>query len=368
MADRKQTNKYYPPDFDPKKHKTINNYVGQHPFRDRARKLDQGILIIRWEMPFDVFCNECSHCLAKGTRFNAEKKCIGNFFSTKILQFSFRCPNCINTIYMETDPEHTDYIVRTGGSRRVLASDVLKAKLSDSSTASNLTSHDEFIANKITLNSKGKKNKDDLDALSKLELEENDKFNADSQVPELLQIHERSSLLYGTTHAKVNRFLREKNREEKLENQNIENQYKKKFGNSFHLKVAREKTIDDEIENENDKLSTQEVKMFVKDLKNTPEEIAQVENILLQKKLPITEEKEEEFVKNHEKFQNSVSKTKLLSKVKNSSIFDLSSSYKTKNQSSHDSLKRKNHEKHEKQEDEKEIERISKKKKRRIEV
>lgn len=26
---------------------SINKYVGQHPLRDRARKLDQGILIIR---------------------------------------------------------------------------------------------------------------------------------------------------------------------------------------------------------------------------------------------------------------------------------------------------------------------------------
>jgi len=48
MAERKATNKYYPPDWTPDKG-SINKYVGQHPLRDRARKLDQGILIIRSE-------------------------------------------------------------------------------------------------------------------------------------------------------------------------------------------------------------------------------------------------------------------------------------------------------------------------------
>jgi Saf4/Yju2 protein len=40
-------------------------FQGQHPLRDRARKLDQGILIIRFEMPFNVWCEGCNHLIGK---------------------------------------------------------------------------------------------------------------------------------------------------------------------------------------------------------------------------------------------------------------------------------------------------------------
>ena len=46
QAERKQVNKYYPPDWDPRKG-SANKRVGQHPLRDRAKKLSQGILVIR---------------------------------------------------------------------------------------------------------------------------------------------------------------------------------------------------------------------------------------------------------------------------------------------------------------------------------
>jgi len=34
---------------------SLNTYHGQHPLRERAKKLNQGILVIRFEMPYNVW-------------------------------------------------------------------------------------------------------------------------------------------------------------------------------------------------------------------------------------------------------------------------------------------------------------------------
>jgi len=47
--------------------------------------------------------------IGKGVRFNAEKKQVGKFHSTKIWEFSFRCHLCPQRIVVQTDPENTQY-------------------------------------------------------------------------------------------------------------------------------------------------------------------------------------------------------------------------------------------------------------------
>ncbi|KAF9902625.1 hypothetical protein BX616_001871 [Lobosporangium transversale] len=117
MAERKATNKYYPPDWDPSKG-SINTYVGQHPLRDRARKLDQGILVVRFELPYTIWCNQCDNSIAKGVRFNAEKKKIGNYYSTPILSFRMRCHLCSNWFEIQTDPKNALYLVTAGARKK----------------------------------------------------------------------------------------------------------------------------------------------------------------------------------------------------------------------------------------------------------
>ena len=49
MGERKGTNKWYPPDYDPKKG-GLNAWQGTHALRERAKKIHLGIIIIRFEM------------------------------------------------------------------------------------------------------------------------------------------------------------------------------------------------------------------------------------------------------------------------------------------------------------------------------
>lgn len=117
MADRKATNKYYPPEWNPSKG-SINTFRGSHPLRERARKLDQGILIIRFELPFNIWCDGCNNHVGMGVRYNAEKSKIGKYLSTPVYQFRMKCHLCDNHFIIKTDPQNLDYLVVSGARRQ----------------------------------------------------------------------------------------------------------------------------------------------------------------------------------------------------------------------------------------------------------
>ncbi|KAL0879881.1 hypothetical protein ABMA27_002407 [Loxostege sticticalis] len=117
MGERKGQNLYYPPDYDPKVG-GLNKFMGTHALRERARKLHMGILIIRFEMPYNIWCEGCNNHIGMGVRYNAEKTKIGMYYSTPVYQFRMKCHLCDNHFEIKTDPGNLDYVIVSGARRQ----------------------------------------------------------------------------------------------------------------------------------------------------------------------------------------------------------------------------------------------------------
>lgn len=119
LAAARADNFYNPPDWDPGK-ESRNSYNNSNgALGKRANKLkSDGILIIRFEMPFPVWCGGCNHLIGKGVRFNAEKKKVGAYHSTTIWSFRMKAPCCQQEIEIQTDPKNCEYQVVSGATRK----------------------------------------------------------------------------------------------------------------------------------------------------------------------------------------------------------------------------------------------------------
>lgn len=127
LAAARADNFYYPPEWDPSQG-SLNKFHGQHALRERAKKIDQGILIIRFEMPYNIWCGGCNSMIAKGVRFNAEKKQVGNYYSTKIWSFSMKSACCKHEIVIQTDPKNCEYVIISGAQKKTEDYDVEDAE------------------------------------------------------------------------------------------------------------------------------------------------------------------------------------------------------------------------------------------------
>uniref|UniRef100_A0A8D1QDB3 Probable splicing factor YJU2B n=1 Tax=Sus scrofa TaxID=9823 RepID=A0A8D1QDB3_PIG len=56
--------------------------------------------------------------LLSGVRYNAEKKKVGNYYTTPIYRFRMKCHLCVNYIEMQTDPANCDYVIVSGAQRK----------------------------------------------------------------------------------------------------------------------------------------------------------------------------------------------------------------------------------------------------------
>ncbi|KAF4719841.1 Coiled-coil domain-containing protein 94, partial [Perkinsus olseni] len=114
MTERKVMNKYYPPDFDPSK--LLPMRMVKKP---RVEQRGPKCMNIRMMLPFSMCCSHCGEYLYIATKFNSrcqklpEKSSLG----LNVYRFYGKCKHCLGEFSFRTDPEHSDYVLETGGTR-----------------------------------------------------------------------------------------------------------------------------------------------------------------------------------------------------------------------------------------------------------
>ncbi|KAG7573313.1 CWC16 protein [Arabidopsis suecica] len=103
MGERKGLNKYYPPNFDPRK-------------IPRIRKPKNQQKKFRSMVPLRIRCNTCGNYMSAGTKINCrEEKVIGEtYLGIKIHRFYFKCSKCCSELILKTDSKNSTYVVESG--------------------------------------------------------------------------------------------------------------------------------------------------------------------------------------------------------------------------------------------------------------
>ncbi|KAL3474579.1 CWC16 protein [Aspergillus californicus] len=169
--------RYVPPDLEGLT--TGNKLAAKHPLGARARHLQsKGALIVRFEMPFATWCTNCAPeaIIGQGVRFNAEKKKVGNYFSTPVYSFRFKHTVCGGWIEIRTDPKNTAYVVTEGGRRRDYGVD-----------------EEGRAVGEIKVGGEGAGKGVEDDPFSKLETKVEDKRVVDQNRVRILELQERQS-------------------------------------------------------------------------------------------------------------------------------------------------------------------------------
>jgi len=114
-TERKALNKYYPPDFDPRKIPKVKG--------PRNRQY-----VIRVMAPFNMQCNTCGTYVYKGKKFNARRETVEDedYMGLFIFRFYIRCPGCLAEITFKTDLKNCDYAAEHGSKRLFEADKALR--------------------------------------------------------------------------------------------------------------------------------------------------------------------------------------------------------------------------------------------------
>ncbi|PWN28698.1 DUF572-domain-containing protein, partial [Jaminaea rosea] len=108
--------RYRPPDADPR----VDPFNAPSKRTRPSSSSSSSGLTVRFELPFPVWCSSCSGLLIQGTRYNAKKTRVGDYYTTPVWAFRFRCRHCARgEVEIRTDPQNTRYVVHEGGKRKV---------------------------------------------------------------------------------------------------------------------------------------------------------------------------------------------------------------------------------------------------------
>ena len=84
--------------------------------------------ICRFELPFDGFCTSCDAIIGKGTRFNARKSHVDDYYTTRIYEFATTCRACGGcTFTIRTNPKERTFDYVSGIRRKVEEFDTAEA-------------------------------------------------------------------------------------------------------------------------------------------------------------------------------------------------------------------------------------------------
>ena len=166
----------------------------------------------------------CERHLARGVRFNAEKKQIGKYYSTPILSFRMKCPSCSNWIEIQTDPKNSEYQVITGAKRK---NEEFTAEDNEiCGTRLSAEDSEKLVNNPFFL----------------LEHESRDIRRAKEQLPRLKSLQQSKDSIYAddwTASQQARKSFRDRKRRED-ESAKIEEEFRKKGGGGLNIKLVEE--------------------------------------------------------------------------------------------------------------------------------
>ena len=146
----------------------------------------RGAPTVRFEMPFAIWCTTCKPhetIIGQGVRFNAEKKRVGNYFSTPVFSFRMRHTACGGWIEIRTDPKNTAYVVTEGARKRETADDQVPLSVAGL----------EEIGVRLGRQGQGRGADSGEDPLARLEGKVEDKKQAETATSRILDLQQRQN-------------------------------------------------------------------------------------------------------------------------------------------------------------------------------